>query len=95
MDIVGILAICLGSSGLFSLVIYLIQRKDKKDEDRCGYAEAFITINEKLDRRKEENQHLMEAVEVLLDHCADGNHTGECKQQAEKLRSFKNERMWN
>lgn len=95
MDLITIILACLGSSGVFSLIVYLIQRHDKKEDDKCGYIEAFSQINAKLDRRKEENQHLMEAVEVLLDHCADGNHTGECKSQAEKLRQFKTERMWD
>ena len=94
MDFIGILGLVLGSSALFSFITFMIQRKDKKDADRCGYAGAFATINEKLDRRKEENMHLMNAVEVLLEHSADGNHTGECKRQAENIRKLKNERMW-
>lgn len=84
-----------GLAGFVTLVQYFINRKDKIEGDKCGYAAAFIQINERLDRREEENRLQMECIEVLLKHSADGNHTGECTACAEKIKKFRDERTWN
>ena len=45
--IIAVVSSALGSAGLFSLVQFLINRHDKKDEDKCQYNKQLNRIYEK------------------------------------------------
>lgn len=81
-------------AGAVTLVQFFLNRKDKKDEDKCGYTAAFISINERLDRREEESRVLMACMKTLLAHNVDGNHTGELQACVDKIENLEQERMW-
>ena len=50
MDSVAIAVVtsAFGSAGLFSLIQFLITRKDKKEEDKCHYTAQLSRIEEKV-----------------------------------------------
>lgn len=50
--IVAVISSALGSAGLFSLIQFLITRKDKKDEDRCQYTAQLNRIEAKTVRNE-------------------------------------------
>ena len=45
--VVAVISSAFGSAGLFSLVQFLITRKDKKDEDKCNYTAQLNRIEQK------------------------------------------------
>ena len=45
--IVAIISSALGSAGFFSLIQFLINRHDKKDEDRCQYTAQLTRIEDR------------------------------------------------
>lgn len=45
--VVAVISSALGSAGLFSLLQFLITRKDKKEEDRCHYTAQLNRIEQK------------------------------------------------
>lgn len=45
--VIAVISSALGSAGLFSLIQFLITRKDKKEEDKCQYNAQLKKIYEK------------------------------------------------
>ena len=51
--VVAVVSSALGSAGLFSLVQFLITRKDKKEEDKCQYTAQLNRIEKRtMDNEK-------------------------------------------
>lgn len=45
--VIAVISSAFGSAGLFSLIQFLITRKDKKEEDKCQYSAQLTRIEKK------------------------------------------------
>jgi hypothetical protein len=59
--VVAVISSALGSAGLFSLVQFLITRKDKKEEDRCQYSAQL----NRIEKRTVENEKAIVRLQLI------------------------------